>query len=309
MNTFIDLFAGIGGFRVALEERGLNCVFSSEIDVHAREAYKKNFGDYPGGDITEISEHNIPKHDVLCAGFPCQPFSISGKHGGVGDPRGKLFYDITRIARYHRPHVLLLENVKNILSIDDGNVITGFYKKLHEIGYRVEHSLLNASHFGIPQKRERVYIVCIRRELSSIAYKKPGETMEKVSLREILIRDSLCRDLVINRDDIQLDLSKDRESLSPVRIGIVNKGGQGERIYSTKGHAITLSANGGGVGARTGLYYVNGIIRRLHIDECKALMGFSQKHHVSDGIQGYKQLGNAIIVPMAQRIYDGLTVA
>jgi len=154
MYTFIDLFAGIGGFRTALEQRGMKCVFSSEIDEKAKEAYFNNFGETPHGDITEIPEKKIPPHDILCAGFPCQSFSISGSSKGFDDDRGRLFYEIVRIAQYHQPHVLLLENVKNILTIDNGNVIKTIENKLDEIGYTINKHVLNASYFGIPQSRE-----------------------------------------------------------------------------------------------------------------------------------------------------------
>lgn len=117
LETFIDLFAGIGGFRVALEAEGLRCVFSSEIDQYAREAYAANFGEFPSGDITQINAEDIPTFDVLCAGFPCQPFSIAGKHRHQDDPRGNLFLEIVRIADYHKPKVLLLENVPHILKL------------------------------------------------------------------------------------------------------------------------------------------------------------------------------------------------
>lgn len=151
MYKFIDLFCGIGGFRVALEQRGLECVFSSDTDHFVQDVYKQNFGEKPAGDITEIPENKIPKHDILCAGFPCQSFSISGKKGGVSDPRGRLFYEIQRIADYHKPYVLLLENVKNILTIDNGEVIKTIDKKLDEIGYELHRHVLNASHFGVPK--------------------------------------------------------------------------------------------------------------------------------------------------------------
>ncbi|MCA6071863.1 MAG: DNA cytosine methyltransferase, partial [Endomicrobium sp.] len=161
MYKFIDLFCGIGGFRVALEKRGLECVFSSDIDSYAQEAYKQNFGEKPSGNIMEIPANKITKHDILCAGFPCQSFSISGKKRGVTDSRGRLFYEIHRIADYHKPYILLLENVKNILTIDGGSVIKIIETKLDEIGYNLHKHVLNASYFGIPQARERVYFVSI----------------------------------------------------------------------------------------------------------------------------------------------------
>ena len=135
MYTFIDLFCGIGGFRVALERKGMRCVFSSDIDTHAQKVYERNFGEKPHGDITEVNEKDIPKHDILCAGFPCQSFSISGKRDGFDGKTGLLFDEIVRITRYHKPKLLLLENVRNILSIDNGAVIQYIKKQLIDIGY------------------------------------------------------------------------------------------------------------------------------------------------------------------------------
>jgi DNA (cytosine-5)-methyltransferase 1 len=301
---FIDLFAGIGGFRVALEKCGGECVFTSEIDKHAKESYKKNFGDNPKGDITEIHNKKIPKHDVLCAGFPCQSFSISGNRGGMDDDRGRLFFEIVRIAEHHKPSIMLLENVRNILSIDNGKVIENIKSELDRIGYRVYVNLLNASRYGVPQNRERVYFVCIKKG-ESLKFQQPKPTNKKIFL-ENLIEDKNLNELYIDRDDIEFDLSKERKAMRPVRIGKVNKGGQGERIYSLKGHAITLSAYGGGAGARTGLYYDGKGVRRLHINECKRLMGFKTSHIISGGMQGYQQLGNAVIVPMIKLVYENI---
>lgn len=308
MHTFIDLFAGIGGFRTALEKKGMKCVFSSDIDVKAQEAYFKNFGDVPSGDITEISEKKIPPHDILCAGFPCQSFSISGATRGLDDDRGRLFYEIVRIAQYHQPHVLLLENVKNILTIDNGNVIKTIETKLDEIGYTLNKHVLNASYFGIPQSRERVYFVGLRKHNKTkkkLVYSPPEETFKKIYLEDVLEKE-VNEALFIDRKDMVVDFEDKVRKLEPIRIGHVNKGGQGERIYSEKGHAITLSAFGGGVGARTGLYLVDDKVRRLSINECKTLMGFPKSHYVSDGMQGYQQLGNAVIPPMISHVYDSI---
>jgi len=310
MYTFIDLFAGIGGFRTALEQRGMKCVFSSEIDEKAKEAYFNNFGETPHGDITEIPEKKIPPHDILCAGFPCQSFSISGSSKGFDDDRGRLFYEIVRIAQYHQPHVLLLENVKNILTIDNGNVIKTIENKLDEIGYTINKHVLNASYFGIPQSRERVYFVCLRKHSKTkdkLVYRPPKATNKLIYLENILEKE-VDGALFIDRKDMVIDLNIREHNLEPIRVGQVNKGGQGERIYSDKGHAITLSAFGGGVGARTGLYLVKDRVRRLSIEECKRLMGFPQSHYVSAGMQGYQQLGNAVIPPMIGHVYDSIKV-
>jgi len=310
MYKFIDLFCGIGGFRKALEEKGLECVFSSDVDKDVQEAYKRNYGDKPYGDITEIPENKIPKHDILCAGFPCQSFSISGKRLGIGDNNGRLFYEIIRIAQYHQPYILLLENVKNILNINNGDVIKTIDQKLDEIGYKVHRHILNASLFGVPQARERVYFVCLRKDFGSeytLKYTKPKESYKKIFLDDILEKD-VEKNLYIDRDDIVLDTSPVERQLKPIRIGKVNKGGQGERIYSPSGHSITLSAFGGGVGARTGLYYINDKVRRLSIGECKSLMGFPQNHYVADGLKGYQQLGNSVIPQMIGNVYESIRV-
>lgn len=310
MHTFIDLFAGIGGFRIALERKGMKCVFSSEIDRHASKVYKRNFGETPEGDICEISEKEIPPHDILCAGFPCQSFSISGKQKGMKDNRGLLFYEIVRIAQYHRPYVLLLENVKNILTVDNGTAIQTIENKLREIGYKVHYSTLNASRFGIPQARERVYFACLRDDLESLEeldYKEPKPSRKRTYLRDIL-EDAVSERLYINRNDIIIESETSKDSAKPIRVGYVNKAGQGERIYSIDGQAITLSANGGGVGARTGLYLVDNRVRRLSLTECKRLMQFPDDFIVSPGMQGYKQLGNAVIPPLVEKVYDGITI-
>ncbi|ACL34349.1 DNA (cytosine-5-)-methyltransferase [Borreliella burgdorferi] len=310
MFKFIDLFCGIGGFRVALQKQGMECVFSCDIDKYAQTAYQKNFGDKPYGDVTEIPEDKIPRHEILCAGFPCQPFSISGKKLGTKDIRGRLFYEIIRIAQYHKPLVMILENVKNIMSMDNGEVIKDIRQKLDEIGYNVHINVLNASNFGVPQARERVYFACLRKDTGTsekLKYSKPKETFKKIYLEDILEKD-VPKSMYIDRKDIEITKKIPTNELRPIRIGIVNKGGQGERIYSPKGHAITLSAYGGGVGAKTGLYLDNNGIRRLTITEAKRVMGFSDNHYVSEGMQGYQQLGNAVIPSMIEHVYRAIRI-
>ena len=306
MNKFIDLFAGIGGFRVALEEHGLTCVFTSEIDEEATRVYRNNFADSKvHGDITAIDEKDIPPHDVLCAGFPCQSFSISGNHTGFKDNRGRLFYDIVRIAGYHKPSLLLLENVRNILTIHKGKVLRTIKNKLNDIGYTVSPLLLNASHYGIPQSRSRVYFVCIKKG-SGLKFQKPQPTYQQIFLRDVL-DECVEKHLIIQRDDMFIDKKDEPEpEFAPIRIGQVNKGGQGERIYHPNGHSITLSADGGGIGAKTGLYFIDDNVRKLSLSECKKVMGFLDSHCVSDSPQGYKQLGNAVIPRMVSLIYNGV---
>ncbi len=304
---FIDLFCGIGGFRVALSNKGHECVFSSDIDTKVQAAYKDNFGEAPSGDITKISANKIPPHDILCAGFPCQSFSISGKHNGIEDPRGQLFFEVARIAKKHKPKIMLLENVKHILNINGGQVFKTIYEELDKLGYEVYYDLINASLNGIPQKRERVYFVCLKRG-EGLKFTNNQNTYKRVFLKDILIDKDMCQDLIVRRNDMKLDEDSDTEELKPIRIGHVNKAHQGERIYSTNGHSVTLAATTGGAGANTGLYLVDDVVRRLHVTECKRTMGFPESHKVSPGREAYKQLGNAVIPPMVERVYDNISL-
>ena len=161
---FIDLFAGIGGIRLPFDELGGRCVFSSEWDKAAAATYRANFGEMPSGDITQIPAEIIPSHDLLLAGFPCQAFSIMGKMKGFEDTRGTMFFEIERILNYHRPRVILLENVKQLVSHDGGRTFRVILDRLASLGYYTKWQVLNALDFGLPQKRERVIIVGFRRE-------------------------------------------------------------------------------------------------------------------------------------------------
>ena len=307
--TFIDLFAGIGGFRLALESFGLNCVFSSESNKYAQETYYANFGKTPHGDITEIDSKKIPNHDILCAGFPCQAFSISGKRLGFEDTRGTLFFEIARIAKHHKPKILFLENVKNFASHDEGKTLETVKDTLEEIGYDVFYKILNASNFGLPTARKRIYILGFRKDLKIQNFIFPKPLNKNTSLKTFLETNEKTKNYIIERDDIFfLDPPKSfTEDLpqKPVRIGVINKGGQGERIYDVKGHAITLSANGGGAASKTGAYLVDGKVRKLSPTECAKIMGFPDnfKIPVSDA-QAYKQFGNSVAIPVVKAIFS-----
>lgn len=303
--TFIDLFAGIGGFRIALESLGAKCVYSNEWDIPAQKVYSANFGDVPDGDITKVDENDIPNHDILCAGFPCQAFSISGKQKGFEDSRGTLFFDVARIIKAKHPKVVFLENVKNFASHDNGKTLEVVRNTLEELGYSFNQKVLNAVNYGIPQKRERIYMVCFRKDLKkqNFAYPKPFPLTKHVE--DLLITDeSLLQKLYVDRPDTYLNgRPDDTYSNTSIRLGIVNKGGQGERIYSTKGIAITLSAYGGGVFAKTGGYLVNGRTRKLHPRECARIMGYPDSFIMAENAnQAYKQFGNSVVIDVLQLI-------
>ena len=301
---FIDLFAGIGGFRIALEKNGAKCVFTSEWDKPAQMTYKENFGDMPHGDITKINEADIPKHDILCAGFPCQAFSISGKQKGFKDARGTLFFDIARIAKHHRPKVLFLENVKNLVIHYHGNTLKIILRILDEIGYNAYYQVLMASHYGVPQARERIYIVAFRKDLGVNYFYFPKPTYKKIYVKDVLEDDAKTSDCIVYRKDIKFWKRDETPQLKPIQIGQINNGGQGERIYSINGHAITLSAYGGGAAGKTGAYFVNGKIRRLSPRECARVQGFPESFKIPvSKSQSYKQFGNSVAAPVVESVF------
>lgn len=310
--TFIDLFAGLGGFRLALESYGATCVYSNEWDKPVQKVYADNFGDVPEGDITKVDENTIPDHDILCAGFPCQAFSISGKQRGFEDSRGTLFFDVARIVRAKKPKIVFMENVKNFATHDNGHTLAVVKETMESLGYTFYQRVLNALDYGMPQKRERIYMVCFRNDLDIEDFKYPAPFKLEKHVEDVLLNDEeAVKHLYVSRPDTYYSTTfDDKYSDSTIRLGIINKGGQGERIYSTKGIAITLSANGGGVFAKTGGYLVNGKPRRLHPRECARLMGFPDSYKMCDNpSQAYKQFGNSVVVDVLQYITQQIAIA
>ena len=302
---FIDLFAGLGGFRLALESLGAECVYSNEWDIPAQEVYYENFGDVPEGDITKVDETTIPDHDILCAGFPCQAFSISGKQRGFEDSRGTLFFDVARIVKEKKPKIVFMENVKNFATHDSGKTLEVVKGTMEELGYTFNQRVLNSVDYGVPQKRERIYMVCFRKDIVTKNFMFPKAMKLTKHVEDFLLEDiSLTEHLYVNREDTYYNNTKDDVySNKSIRLGIVNKGGQGERIYSTKGIAITFSAYGGGVFAKTGGYLVNGRPRRLHPRECARLMGYPDSYKISKKAnQAYQQFGNSVVIDVLQYI-------
>jgi DNA (cytosine-5)-methyltransferase 1 len=309
---FIDLFAGIGGFRLGLESQGAKCVFSSEWDTDSQETYRQNFGVIPDGDITKIDEKDIPDHDVLCGGFPCQAFSVSGKQMGFEDSRGTLFYDILRIAKIKKPKVLFLENVKNLIRHDSGRTMAVILESLRSLGYTVFYQVLRSSDYGVPQARNRVYIVAFRKDLGVEEFSFPKPSSEIKVVRDILEPRNVTSEFRIERNDIQIyaDAEKVSDPRKPLQIGIINKGGQGERVYSVHGAGITLSAYGGGAASKTGAFLVDGQVRKLSPRECARMQGFPEnfKPHPKTNL-AYKQFGDSVSVPVIRAIYKNIKKA
>ena len=207
--TFIDLFAGIGGFHQALSSLGCTCVFACDIDEHCRKTYEVNYGIRPAGDITKIKAEDIPPHDVLCAGFPCQAFSKAGNRLGFGDPtKGTLFFDICRILEYHKPKYALLENVRNLASHDHGNTWKVIYDKLSELGYNLlpKPVIFSPHYIGIPQHRERVYIMCVRNDVGVIKpYEFNNESLIPCTINSVLQDDNDIEDVMNYHISIEME--------------------------------------------------------------------------------------------------------
>lgn len=325
---FIDLFSGIGGFHQALNSFGAECVFASDINDSANLTYELNHGLKPHGDITQIDEKSIPEFDILCAGFPCQAFSIAGKKLGFEETRGTLFFDVARIIKHHQPKVAILENVKNFASHDGGKTLTTILNALEELEYTTEFKVLNSANFGVPQARERIYIIAIRKDLAkdhkfSIPEKaldELGQPVASVSVEDILCATPEEIEKLKVKTPLHTLQIRDKSMLKvnpskPLRIGeIDNKGNsQGYRLYSPKAVGNTLTTSGGGIGSnKGGPYYFEeeDYARKLSKKECLLLMGFPQTFtpHPRDN-ESYKQSGNSVVVDVIQEIVKNLITA
>lgn len=331
---YIDLFAGVGGFRYGIEmatrnilydkgrgsqkfnpktRLGFSCVYSNEWNKYANSVYKKHYGECDNRDIREVKASELPEFDLLCAGFPCQPFSIAGKRGGFLDTRGTLFFEIVRIVKQRKPRLLLLENVKGLLSNDQGATFTTIISTLDELGYDCQWQVLNSKNFGVPQNRERLFIIGHLRGTS--------------------------------RPEIFPILGSNDKNLKQII-----RGGQGNRLYDPSGISTTIASQSGGQGAKTGLYAIpvltpnrakkrqngrrmktdgepsftltkqdihriyDGVkIRRLTPVECERLQGFPDNwtQYGADGetisnTQRYKMMGNAVTTNVVTEIISRL---
>ncbi|MFM2268203.1 MAG: hypothetical protein RL757_1644 [Bacteroidota bacterium] len=311
MFTFIDLFAGIGGFRIAMQNLGGKCVFSSEIDVNAQKSYHANFGEIPHGDITKIDENSVPDHDVLCGGFPCQAFSIAGRKGGFNDTRGTLFFDVARIIKAKQPKAFFLENVKGLVGHDKGKTLSTILSVLREdLNYFVPNpTVINAKNFGVPQNRERIFIVGFRKDLNISEFDYPEPTNQKVFFEDV--RENSVVDTRYYLSQTYLN------TLKRHRARHENKGnGFGYMIIPNDGIANAIVV--GGMGKERNLIFddrltdftpttkIKGEVNREYIRkmtprEWARLQGFpdSFKIVVAD-VNAYKQFGNSVAIPAIQ---------
>lgn len=297
---FIDLFAGIGGIRIPFQELNGLCVFSSEWDKFSQKTYKMNFGETPAGDITKIDSSEIPDFDILLGGFPCQPFSQAGLHKGFDDTRGTLFFEIERILREKRPKAFLLENVKQLKGHDKGNTFRVIMNHLMDLDYHVEAKILRASDFGVPQIRERIYIIGIDKKKYRIPddyfFPFPKPTGQKARLGDILEK----------KVDEKYTIS-DRLWEGHQRRKVENKAmgkGFGYTIFNENSpYTSTLSARYYKDGSEILVEQEGKNPRKLTPRECARLQGFPEEFIISvSNAQAYKQFGNSVAVPVIRAL-------
>jgi len=303
--TFIDLFSGIGGFRVALQKIGGKCVFSSDWDKNSKTTYYENYGEVPFGDIRRLSSEKLctGKVDLVCGGFPCQPFSIAGvskklslgrKHGFEDENQGVLFFEVAKIIKRHRPKAFILENVKHLLRHDKGNTFRSILHVLEkELGYNVHHNVIDARNF-VPQHRERVFIVGFRKAGSFVFPEVPkgnhllGQILDENVPTKYTLSDHLWKYL-------QEYAKKHRESGNGFGFGLFGREDVARTLsarYHKDGSEILIRQNGGSINPR-----------RLTPEECRRLMGFPEgfRIRVSD-TQAYRQFGNSVVVPVVEAV-------
>ena len=288
--TYIDLFAGIGGFHQAADSLGGKCVFASEIDLEAKKAYEANYHLAPQGDITKIDAADIPDHDVLLAGFPCQPFSIIGNGRGFDDIRGTLFFEIARILKAKKPRLFVLENVKQLRGHDRGKTLRRILEELDNLGYRVSWKILNALDFGLPQKRERIIIVGFLNKRVEFSF-PTGEGRGK--LEDVLENDADVSPKFFVSERIKTKRLSSHKSEYYPAIWHENKSGN----VSSYPYSCALRA-----GASYNYLLVNGV-RRLTPREMLRLQGFPDSFRiVCTDFQTRKQAGNAVPVNMIRAV-------
>lgn len=268
-----ELFAGLGSPRIAGETLGIKTVFSSEIDPAARMVYRIAHGEWPSGDITKIPSADIPDHNILTGGFPCQSFSIAGSLGGFDDKRGKLFFEIIRILKDKRPAMFLLENVKNLVRMENGEVLSKILKALRNAGYDVFYQVLNSAEYSIPQARKRVFFVGFRRELGVDVFSFPEPTKNLIPLKAILetgakTKRKIIRIKKLRKRNIKAALLKaNNNPFEAIMIGEFLGGSRGQHLFHPDGPAVTLIKFGGGQYS-TENYLIDGQPRSLTTKEC-----------------------------------------
>jgi len=298
----IDLFAGIGGIRLGFQntfKNDIEFVFSSEIDKYAQQTYEANFQEKPDGDITKIRESEILNHDIVLAGFPCQAFSIAGKKLGFEDTRGSLFFEVARIVKYHKPQVVFLENVKGFVNHDKGNTFKVVKNTLEDIGYKVFSKVLNARDFGVPQNRERIYIIAFLDHTIDFSFPSPLNT-------QTLVGDILS-EKVDEKYTISDKLWAGHQRRKKEHKAKGNGFGYSLFDYDSK-YTSTISARYYKDGSEILIKQEGKNPRKITPREASRLQGFGDDFiiPVSD-TQSYKQFGNSVSVPVIEALAKEIT--
>lgn len=318
---FVDLFSGIGGFHIGFQNSGNQCVFSCEIDKACKEVYYDNYNEIPFDDIKQLNPHDMPDFEILLAGFPCQPFSICGFRRGFEDTRGTLFFDICRIIECKYPDVIVLENVKYLIYHDHGRTLSTIIRTLNDFGYKVSYELLNAKDFGVPQNRERIFIICFKdkyfnfSELRTKPIPKLRDFLDKEGNFEILPGEEYTlianpvkqpkTGLIFvgyrNKNTFKRGIRPNTQHLSRVHH-------QPNRIYSVDGIHPTIPSQE--TAGRFFIYFPElSIVRKLTISECYRLMGFPEdfKKYPINGTN-YLQVGNSVCIPLVEELARSINI-
>lgn len=321
MLKMIDLFAGLGGIRIAFEENGVKCVKSSEIDKYACDTYEMNFKERPLGDITKIDATDLPDFDIIAGGFPCQPFSIGGLRKGFDDARGTLFFEVARLIKDKKPKAIFLENVTGIVSHNKGKTIERIEEILKELGYNFQWKVMNASDYGTPQNRSRWYCVGFRDDLNigflgqedkryKVYYKFPEECELKTTLKDIIkpikSTEYAISDIAKKNIDTYLDAYKKTKRYNKDNILLANEIRASRCNYRSDGISPCLTAKMGTGGNNVPVYVKQ--MRKLTEKECLRIMGFPKWYKIEKNtMHSYKQIGNSVVVTVISSLAKEMT--
>ena len=310
---YADLFCGLGAFHAAFNRHNqvqpttkYTCVFACDVDKTVRGIYEENYGLKPEGDINAIDIEAMPDFDILCAGFPCQPFSIAGKQRGFADAsRGNLFYRILEIVDAKQPSTLMLENVKNLLTIHKGETFKVMRSELEKRGYHVSHKVIDSRYYNSPQSRQRIYFICTKDRKYAFANVK----------HSIVPVSTIIDNSITSFFDYTTKYTlKECKGNGMMKYKLMNKatgkgGRQGERVYDLKKCGVTICATGGGVGQKTGFYDFDGKIRTLSVKEALLMFGFDATYRYDSLLKEKDMLfylGNSIVVNVLEELIKGI---
>ncbi len=315
MLKMIDLFAGIGGIRIAFEQNGVKCVKSSEIDKNARATYIKNFKEEPLGDITKINSSDLPDYDILAGGFPCQPFSLAGMRKGFEDTRGTLFFEVARLLKEKKPKAFFLENVEGIVNHDGGQTLNVIEKTLHDLGYNCRWKVMNACDYGVPQNRKRWYCVGFKNELKIGFEGQKGKFKKLYKFPEKKELSYMINDIIIDVETHDYDVSetckknimlyyeefKKNKRYNENNVLIANEIRPSRCNFRCDGISPCLTAKMGTGGNNVPVYVER--MRKLTERECLRIMGFPDWYEIEENsMHSYKQIGNSVVVSVISEL-------